>query len=576
MLAWLPFVSAFVLERLYDYQGGAAVYRSLSRLREEGLIEAIRPPLEPGCSPQRFYLTDLGLAAVALDQQLDLHHVANRLHLRGPNLSALLPSLPQLAALYDLLGALVASGSVQPSMLAWHRPWRYRFQPPNGKNPLAITLPGAVALSWEGRANLFLLLPDLGQVPLSTFRPTISRLFALQRWVRLPTLVIATSGAGRAAAWEEMLDSSRERHHDSALPTYVTRWADLPTRDAGLLARTGHVPEKQLRGRLALDPLRPRRASRPLPRLVGDAVAPRRWPDRRDELGHRAMVLSPADRALLELVGKHPFLSLDSLATVLHERRAALRHRRDRLIELGFVRLVSRTEIGEKAVLELGELAVDGMKILAAGHGLSLARAITCHGLTGGGPAEAVGARHILLANLDHTLGADAVFVRLYETTHQLTGLGADNVVLEWQNGTAASRRHFRPDGYGRYYRGGRVYDFYLEYDRATMWARGYEHKFNAYYEYWKSLRWYQNQEHFPTVLVVTVSDAAEERIAQAALEMGRWQYYRLPLLLTCQWRIDENRNGLGLLGPIWRAPDADIEERRHWLPIVDPDPNTV
>jgi hypothetical protein len=107
------------------------------------------------------------------------------------------------------------------------------------------------------------------------------------------------------------------------------------------------------------------------------------------------------------------------------------------------------------------------------------------------------------------------------------------------------------------------------------MWARGYEHKFQAYYAYWKALRWYQNQEHFPTVLLVTVSDAAEERIAQVARELARWQYYRLPLLLTCQWRVDEDFNRPGLLGLIWRTPDMASDDRRYWIPVVRPDSKT-
>jgi hypothetical protein len=72
-------------------------------------------------------------------------------------------------------------------------------------------------------------------------------------------------------------------------------------------------------------------------------------------------------------------------------------------------------------------------------------------------------------------------------------------------------------------------------------------------------------------VLLVTVSDAAEERIARVARELARWQYCRLPVLLTCQWRIDEDFNRPGLLGLIWRTPDMDIEDRRYWLPVTPP-----
>jgi hypothetical protein len=231
------------------------------------------------------------------------------------------------------------------------------------------------------------------------------------------------------------------------------------------------------------------------------------------------------------------------------------------------MRLVGADEIGREAALELGELTVAGMELLAAGQGLSLTRAIFYHGLTGGGPDEPVGARQALLSNLAHTLGCDALFVGLYRVAKQLRECRTDDAVLEWQNGTACSHRYLRPDGYGRYYREGSVYDFYLEYDRGTMSSKDYRHKLQAYYDYWTRLRVYRKQERFPTVLFVTVSDTAEERIARVARSAGRDQYAPLPILLTCQWRIDEECNRPGLLGPIWREPDAAIDDRRSWLP---------
>lgn len=56
--------------------------------------------------------------------------------------------------------------------------------------------------------------------------------------------------------------------------------------------------------------------------------------------------------------------------------------------------------------------------------------------------------------------------------------------MVEWQNATACSRRHLRPDGRGTYRRQGKFYDFLLEYDRGTMNSRDYFKKFGAYYRY--------------------------------------------------------------------------------------------
>lgn len=331
MLAWVPMANAVLLEQLCDLRAGTSIYRSLTRLRHAGLVDAIRPPLDPGCSPQRFYLSDLGLATLALDQQLDLHVLVRRLHLGGPDLLSLLPSLPQLAALYDLLGALVASGPVQPALLAWRRPLHVRSQLPRAKTPVSVTLPAYVALAWNGRAGSFLLLPDRGDLPLDVHRGTLNHLFALHEYHRLPTLLIATPGARRAAGWEDLLEDVRQRHLVPQLPAYITRWADLPTGDQRLLAGTGKIPADELRESLSVATLQPRRSASPLPRLVGDALAPPGRLGPRECLGRVTLTVAPSDRALLELIGRHPFLTVDRLAIILGWRRTAVRSRRDRL-----------------------------------------------------------------------------------------------------------------------------------------------------------------------------------------------------------------------------------------------------
>jgi len=403
------------------------------------------------------------------------------------------------------------------------------------------------------------------------FRPVLDHLFAYRKaeWLgdKLPTLLIAAPGRGRVNAWWEFLEEVREARWDYPLPAYVAAWEDLPTDDERLLTRSKQLPSEKLRRTLRFEPLRPRRPSSPLSRPVGDALRPSGRPHAAICLEHVALDLTPSDRELLPLVGSHPFLPAKAMATVLGWTMSRVRKHRRRLIERGLMRPVGPDEIGKHAQLELGELTVAGMELLAAGQGLSLTRAIFYHGLTGGGPDEPIGARQALLANVAHTLGCDALFVGLYRVAEQLRECGTDDAVLEWQNGTACSRRHLRPDGYGRYYREGYIYDFYLEYDRATMSSQGYYHKFQAYYDYWNRLRLYRNQYRFPRVLVVTVSDSAEERIARVAHSAALGQYAPLPLLLTCQWRVDENVNRPGLLGPIWREVDAEADDRHYWIP---------
>jgi hypothetical protein len=112
--------------------------------------------------------------------------------------------------------------------------------------------------------------------------------------------------------------------------------------------------------------------------------------------------------------------------------------------------------------------------------------------------------------------------------------------------------------------RHGETYGCFLELDRGTMSARDYGEKWSGYYHYLESQAFEHDYDGFPAVLVVTTANAAEERIAWSAraASVGRWS--SLPILLTCEWRIQRDpSNPDGLLGPIWRMPDDPA--RRRW-----------
>jgi len=71
-------------------------------------------------------------------------------------------------------------------------------------------------------------------------------------------------------------------------------------------------------------------------------------------------------------------------------------------------------------------------------------------------------------------------------------------------------------------------------------------------------------------ILMVTTTTASEERITWVARRAATYWGRTLPLLLTCQWRIDEPSNPDGLLGPIWREPESAVDDRRFWLTAAD------
>jgi hypothetical protein len=236
-------------------------------------------------------------------------------------------------------------------------------------------------------------------------------------------------------------------------------------------------------------------------------------------------------------------------------------------MDRGLMRLLAPSELRKApAGLELLELTGPGLVLVAAQQGLPLGAAIRVNGLAGGGPERPLGARRKLTMQLAHTLGADDVFVRLVATARALAAAGGDDALVEWRGAAGCSRRHVRPDGYGVYRHDGRLYGFFLKYDPGTMSARDYRGKFGAYHAYWASRRFERDYDGFPTILVVAVNDAAEQRIAEVVSTAAIGRAPGLPVLLTAEWRIGRDpTNPRGLLGPIWREPEGGSVGRQCW-----------
>jgi hypothetical protein len=269
---------------------------------------------------------------------------------------------------------------------------------------------------------------------------------------------------------------------------------------------------------------------------------------------------------LLDLVGRHPFLPAESLATVLGWEVRRVRERRQRLLQLGLVRLLNAEEASDWPGDDLTELTESGLRLIAAQHGLSLTAAIHFNGLAGGGSECPMGTRQLLIRNLNHTVGADAIFVGLHRTVRVGFAWADGDAVLEWRNAAACSRRRIRPDGYGMIRLRGQLHGFFLEYDRGTMSARDYGEKWAAYFDYRDSRAFEHDYDGFPAILVVTTGNAVEERIARTVRAVSVGRSPTLPILLTSEWRVTRDpSNPRGLLGSIWRMPWARSRERTGW-----------
>jgi hypothetical protein len=114
----------------------------------------------------------------------------------------------------------------------------------------------------------------------------------------------------------------------------------------------------------------------------------------------------------------------------------------------------------------------------------------------------------------------------------------------------------------------GNARGFFLEYDRGTESRRDYRRKLAAYHEYAASGRFRRDYEGFPDVLVVSVSNRAEQRIAEAARAVAVGRDQRLSVLLTTEWRLRRDpRNPDGWFGSIWRKAEFGPDVRQCWAP---------
>lgn len=279
-----------------------------------------------------------------------------------------------------------------------------------------------------------------------------------------------------------------------------------------------------------------------------------------------SLTLSLEDRELLRQVATEPCLTAAEIAEILGWVRERVVARRNRLIRLGLLRLLASEEVGEQAKLRLVEATVDGLKLVAADAGLSLSQAVFHLGLVGGGPSRPIGSRSALLRRFEHTRGVATVLVDLYRSARVLRERGEDDDVVEWRNAAACARRHVRPDGYVIYRHRGQLYGAFVEFDRGTMRARDYHRKSLAYAEYLRSEKYARDYDGFPTILFLTPNALVEERVASAARQLAAERRVHLPILLTHLWHPGSEPDGAnGLLGPVWRMVDGEVEGRRHW-----------
>ncbi|MDQ6670319.1 MAG: replication-relaxation family protein [Chloroflexota bacterium] len=441
-------------------------------------------------------------------------------------------NMAMLVVAYRLLGSVVRELDRSVRVAAWEHPWIRTLTRAKTGRARHVRLPAAAALiqdNSDGRQPRgLLLLPDLGTTPVALYRPVLRGLIDLAHAsdadVKDEALLVvgigvaAAESSGRLEAWHALLEQVARRAGEEPPRAQVFVWPQRVTDSPGRSQRPG----------------------------------------------------SQADQ-VFALIARHPLLTHQQLATLLGTSAFRINQLLAQLLARDWLRAIPPDEVPSDVLALISgrqrrpahvELTPAGRLEAARRLLLPSAVATRYHGLLGND-----GRTRQFLRHIDHTLGANAVFVALVAAARLVTEQGGDDALDDWRSGAACARGRFRPDGYGCYRRGVSRFGFFLEFDRGTEKPGEYAAKIAAYYRYRDCGAAAHEYAGFPTLLVVTTREAAEFRFAhQAQVASEKHAGKPLSILLTRTDVVEATREGV--LGPIWRSPGLYGEQPRrgYWL----------
>jgi hypothetical protein len=104
--------------------------------------------------------------------------------------------------------------------------------------------------------------------------------------------------------------------------------------------------------------------------------------------------------------------------------------------------VASRTPQLDEHPRDLTELTPSGRRHLASSLGLPVAVARRHHGLFGGSASQ----RRRVTRAVEHTVGANEIFVAMTVKAREATARGADEALEEWRSAASCERWHCKPN----------------------------------------------------------------------------------------------------------------------------------
>ena len=534
LLAAMPFLDRLEAVALSGWSTGA-VYKSVRRLEDAGLIASVPHATDLTPPTRRFHLTADGLCNLAGEEDMAVDDLLRDLPVSARWRRVLLERLDPLAVVYRLASAV--SNLAYPVRFRW-----YRAMPMDA----AMTLPGGgtVAIVRQGltadRTGFSKRLWRLGEGPrfggILMLMPDEVRLRHARR-------LLARTSAPALLALER--EAAAEAPDDPV-------WR-LPTVNAaiGLRAALDRLPSG---GAFPTE--------RPLARVSLPPDIDDRGPggDAPDYL--LPALLKPAEKRALDLLSDWPWLALQDLAGLLGVSRSRASQVTTALEGFG---LVTRVPAAGRR-LTLTDL---GLATLARRDRTSVGGARKRWSAT---PTDAGDWRNVsgrrsrqLLRDMEHTAAVHGFIAAL---ARQAGDLGWEIEQLDPPIRASRYFRHFggmrsvHPDAFGVLRRGSALWPFFLEWERRAVRPVTMAARVDPYLRYYSSHRPTDDHAARPAVLVVFDDDIAQTHFLRVAQERMDQTRIALPLLVSHRGLLEAE----GPLGRAWLTP-AGGWEPVHALP---------
>jgi predicted transcriptional regulator len=593
----------------------ATVYRHVQVLSARGLVESVLPKT-PGTGKRLYHLSNLSLHLLARHLEKPARKLAQSWQADEAGLLRLLPRLPTLLLLQDVVNGLVDSAADamttqgrRPRLVRWN--WqrnvthRFLFR----EQKMRFFVDGVVALcirtqqdersvleKWYG---LFMLTTELDDERLLRLR--LERLLCWrespERWHcyqhMLPVLILARSQR-QSEHWQRAVEATALKlrleplagalvchplGESTCVNPWLLNWRTLATDESchlqdllRPLPRAAFPFSVQLEDgeeepnarSISKDPdaMVSSRVPPRLCRLIVGELANRATHVRQVGLNEQEVIallglrLTACRWNILSLLLAHPLLSDEELAAFLGFQLRSVRCSLYELHHFGCLESIT-TEVGKR-----WHLCGCGLRLMAAANRIHIQNiaAMPDEKMDGGTSLMIQRGEVWLLRHIQHTAGIYSFFASLTRAARGESG----QELCWWETGAVCERRYpvsekwynLRPDALAEYRVGQQHIHFWLEWDRGTMNARDLAVKFTSYASYIASRAWAREHSMLP-VLICVAPDIAQEKRMQRVAQDRLTRSPGVMLWTTTAVLLKEH----GPLAPIWLQSKAQSNQ---------------